>query len=120
MPELHGMSYEQRFKLLKILSLKYRRLSGDLIQLYRIVHMFDNIPYSDFFHYSPITFTRGDRYKIFITRCTSSIRQNSFVFRTVNIWNNLKYNTKSVDTINGFKNAIDEELLPIMYEYDEY
>ena len=87
--------------MLKLPSLKYRRLRGDLIQLFRIVHGFDNIIYSDFFDYSPITFTRGDRYKIFITRCSSSIRQNSFVFRSVSIWNNLKCETKSVDSING-------------------
>ena len=119
LPELECISYENRLKILKLPSLKYRRMRGDLIQLFKIIHGIDNISYEDFFNFSHITFTRGDRYKIFIKRCKSSIRQNSFIFRIVHIWNNLKYDTKSSDSINKFKNAIDRELFTLMYEFDE-
>ena len=58
-------SYEERLNFLRLPSLKYRRLRGDLIQLYKIVHGIDNIDYKSFFSYSHVNFTRGDSYKIF-------------------------------------------------------
>ena len=46
---LEGLSYRDRLIRLKLPSIKYRRLRGDLIQLYKIVHGVDNIDYADFF-----------------------------------------------------------------------
>ena len=70
------MSYEERLTFLKLPSLKYRRKRGDLIQLYKLVHGVDNIDHTLFFEFSPVTFTRGDNFNIFITRCSTSIRKN--------------------------------------------
>ena len=94
-------------------------MRGDLIQLYKIVQGVDNINYADFFEYSPITFTRGDKFKIFIARSSTLFRQNSFILRTATIWNNLLFETKNSDSINGFKNSVDRELNYLMYDYDE-
>ena len=72
-----------------------------------------------FFEYSPITFTRGDKFKIYITRSSTLFRQNSFILRTATTWNNLLFETKNAESINSFKNAIDRELRELMYDYDE-
>ena len=77
-----------------------------------------NVNYEDFFHFSQITSTRGDKFKIFIEGCSSKIRSNSFVFRTVKLWNNLKFETKDADSVNSFKNSIDKELGSLMFEFD--
>ena len=71
-----------------------------------------------FFDYSQTTFTRGDKYKIFMKRCNTSLRQNSFIHRTVTLWNSLKFQSKNADTVDGFKNAVDRELNDMMYDYD--
>ena len=83
------------------------------------VHEVDDLNCEHFFTFSQITFTRGDRYKIFIERSNTRTRQNYFINRIVNIWNNLAFSTKNVDTLNGFKNAVDRELEYLMYDYDE-
>ena len=119
LPDFEFLSYEERLRKLSLPSLKYRRLRGDLIHLYKIVHGLINIDHRKLFDYSPITFTRGDRYKIFIIRCNSQIRQNSFIARTVKAWNNLRYSTKDSDTVNSFKNNVDKELCALTYEFDE-
>ena len=72
-----------------------------------------------FFRFSHVTNTRGDKYKIYIERCNTAIRGNSFVFRMVNVWNGLSFKTKDSDSIDIFKNSIDKELNHLMYDYDE-
>ena len=111
---------EQKDGYLNLPSLKYRRIRGDLIQLYKIVHNKDDLDYSHFFTYSNVTFTRGDRYKIYIRRCRTLVRQNSFIYRIVRIWNGLKFECKNAGTINGFKNFVDIELIAMKYCYDGF
>ena len=117
--ELQGLSYADRLLFLKLPTLKYRRTRGDLIQLYKIVHGLDNVDYNSFFRYSQIDFTRGDRYKIYVSGTSTSLRHNYFVSRTVSIWNKLKFETKDSKTINSFKKSIDRELHDQMYIFDE-
>ena len=94
-------------------------MRGDLIHIYKMVHGFYNIDHKDFFTLSQVQSTRGERYKIFIERCSTHVRKNSLIFRTVNFWNNLTFKTKNSDSINCFKNVIDKELKHLMFDYDE-
>ena len=119
MLKYHNMSYEERLKYLNLPSLKYRRKRGDLIQLYKLVHSIDNIECGKFFNYSHVKYTRGDKFKILIKSSSTSVRRNSFIFRTVATWNNLKFETKNCNSMNGFKNAVDGELGALKYAYDE-
>ena len=113
------MTYGDRLKYLNLPSLKYRRRRGDLIQLYKIVHNIDNLNASNFFRYSHNTHTRGDRFKIYIGRYKTNVRQNVFLARTVSTWNKLSFKTKSANCINSFKNSIDRELKDLKYVYDD-
>ena len=117
--ELNDLSYVERLQHLKLPTLKYRRIRGDLIQMYKIVHGIDNLDYRSFFSYSHINFTRGDKYKIFVSFTSSRIRHNYFISRTVTIWNKLQFKTKDSKSINSFKNSIDRELHELMYVFDE-
>ena len=119
LPELTDMSYDERLKQLDLSSLKYRRKRGDLIQLYKLVHKIDNIDSLKFFSYSKTINTRGDRYKIFIDRCITNLRLNSFIRRTVGDWNNLCFATKDADNLNCFKNYVDKELSKIRFLFDD-
>ena len=118
LPDLFHMSYDDRLRYLKIPSLKYRRIRGDLIQLFKIVHNIDNVDASKFFKFSHNTSTRGDKFKIFLERYNTNIRKNYFISRTINLWNSLSFKSKNSGCLNGFKNAIDRELVHLRYVYD--
>ena len=100
--EISHLCYEERLKYLDLPSLKYRRMRGDLIQLYKIVHNLDKLDSSQLFTYSQVSFTRGDRFKIYMDRCKSNLRQNSFIFRTLKNWNSLSFECKSAKSLNAF------------------
>ena len=115
---MYDMTYEERLRFLDLPSLKFRRLRGDLIQLYKLVHCIDDLKPITFFNYSKTTFTRGDKYKIYMTRCRTMVRQNSFIHRTLTVWNGLKFEFKDTKTVNGFKASIDRELFHLRFIYD--
>ena len=49
---LKGVPYYSRLRLLNLTSLELRRLRGDLIQVYKIVHGLENLSFSDFFRFA--------------------------------------------------------------------
>ena len=54
LPELKGLSYGERLKSLKLPTMHHRRKRYDLIQLFKIVHGYEDI--------EPEKFFEGDRY----------------------------------------------------------
>ena len=92
--DINDMSYDERLKYLNLPSLKYRRLRGDLIQMYKLVHKIYDFESVNIFTFSNIAFTRGDKYKIFIERCQTTLRQHYFVHGIVQTWNNTSFATK--------------------------
>ena len=118
-PVLRDMSYEDRLKSLDLPTLKYRRIRGDLIQLFKVVHNIDNLNAAHFFKFSHNTSTRGDKFKIYQERYNTNIRKNYFITRTISIWNKLSYSSKESNSINIFKNAIDKELCHLRYIFDQ-
>ena len=79
----------------------------------------DNLSPSLFLNFSQNVNTRGDKYKIFVTRCHTNIRQHTLIRRSVSDWNNLRYDTKDARTLNQFKNLLDKELNYLTFEFDE-
>ena len=59
-----SLSYEQRLQHLKLTSLELRRLRGDLIQVFKIVHGFDRLSFDNFFNLSHNNYTRGHGLKL--------------------------------------------------------
>jgi hypothetical protein len=43
-PGLKGKSYDERYKIMKLPSLSYRRVRGDLIEAYKYTHCLCNVP----------------------------------------------------------------------------
>jgi hypothetical protein len=114
-PNLHNKSYEERLKMLGLTTLEDRRKRGDLIQMYKIEHGFNQI---DWYHplgkapncdgEAPSSSTRSHKriYRQFVKSCPA--RQNFFSNRTANKWNELPNDLINVNTINKFKNKHDE------------
>ena len=94
-------------------------MRGDLILLYKIIHNKNNFNVNDLLTFSSMSSTRGSMNKIFIEGYNTNLRQNSFVLRSAKYWNALSDQTKSSETVNGFKNRIDKERSALFYDFDE-
>ena len=49
---LNDLTYEQRIRRLGITTLEFRRIRGDLIEVFKIIKGFDKVDYLEFFHLS--------------------------------------------------------------------
>ena len=60
-------SYEERLRVVKLPTLKYRRIRGDMIEVYKIINGIYDRPSetSVNFRISTLNFTRGHEYKLF-------------------------------------------------------
>ena len=62
---MHHMSYENRLRIIKLPSLEYRQLRGDLIQVFKIAkNFYDPISTESIFDFETSSRLRGHMYKI--------------------------------------------------------
>ena len=114
LPELKGLSYGERLESLKLPTMHYRRKRYDLIQLFKIVHGYEDIKPDKFFEFND-NCTRGHLFKIVKPRCEKTLRLNSFPVRCINKWNTLSEDIVCSDTVFKFKTRLDKVLLPERY-----
>ena len=114
LPELKGLFYGERLKSLKLPTMHHRRKRYDLIQLFKIVHGYEDIEPEKFFEFND-NCTRGHLFKIVKPRCQKSLRMNSFPVRCINKWNSLNEEIVCSDTVLKFKIRLDKILLPDRY-----
>jgi len=73
---------------LNLYSLKYRRLRGDMIEVFKILHhMYDSSVAPELIRNTSTT--RGNNYKLLNHTFHYNFRKFSFAARIVNIWNSL-------------------------------
>ena len=118
LPEMAHLSYEERLQKLQLPSLKFRRLRGDLIQLYNMVHDEDSFNFNKFFTFAKNQGTRGHNFKLYIHPCNKNVRKYSFSFRCTNIWNNLSNPTVNAFNVDHFKKLLDWDLSDKIFNYD--
>ena len=114
--KLSNLSYDERLRSLKLPSLKYRRLRGDLITVYNIIKQ-DNVDDS-ILTLSNTKVTRGHDLKLYKENSKTNFRKFSFSQRVINYWNALTTNTVHANTVNAFKKLLDENLKNLHYVYD--
>ena len=118
LPELRGLTYSERLESLKLPTLLYRRKRYDLIQLYKIVHGYEDVKPEKFFEFND-NCTRGHLFKIQKQTCKKTLRLNSFPMRCINQWNSLSEEIVSSDTVLKFKTGLDKFLLSDRYNLTE-
>ena len=65
LPSMKELSYERRLRLLKLPSLRFRRMRGDMIEVFKILKgLYDNTVTSDLLELSHNTQTRGNLLKL--------------------------------------------------------
>ena len=116
---LKHKSYEDRLKSLRLPSLTFRRLRGDLIEAYKIIHnIYDPITTSKLLkRVSNSSITRKHN-SLNLTKIRTNKNAYKFFFtnRINNIWNNLPNYIVNAKNLNLFKNKVDAHFRAIMYE----
>ena len=115
-PKLKSLSYENRLRRLNLTTLEYRRHCTDVHQVYRFLNGINNIDSSHFFYFST-NITKGDSLKLLEPRANTSIRQNSFSHRVINLWNDLQDEVVSSDSLNIFKNKLEKAWANKTFKY---
>ena len=104
----------ERLEGLNLPTLHYRRKRYDLIQLYKIVHGFEDIEPGKFEFNDNCT--RGHlTFKIQKPSCRKKLRMNAFPVR----WNSLIEEIITSDTVLKFKTRLDRHLQPDRFNLAE-
>ena len=92
-------------------SLRFRRLRGDLIQVFKILNGFDNVNVERILKLcqESMSNTRNSLLKNFITQSQTNKKRFSLNNRIAHYWNNLANNTKVSNSLNTFKNHLAQE-----------
>ena len=117
------LTYEQRLKWLKLPTLSYRRLRGDMIETYKILtgkynsDVMNNLTEHGLTDQTTRT-TRGHDYKLKTESPRLDIQKYSFFSRITNIWNRLPDNIVNAPSKDSFKNKINQfwQNHPILYD----
>ena len=115
-PILHELEYEERLRRLDLPSMSYRRIRGDMIEVYKYTH--------GIYHTDQIlvldedTSRRGHNYKLKKQFCNSATRSNFFSFRVVDTWNGLPWAVVNSPSLNAFKARLDRLWSKLKYKID--
>ena len=107
---LGHLSYEERLQRLGLFSLEKRRLRGDMIETYKIMHGRDRVDRGTFFSLSHNTRTRGHPLKLSVGRVKTDKRKYFFTQRVIGVWNSLPQEVVMASGLDAFKRGLDRFL----------
>ena len=110
--EIKHLDYKERLKRLKLPTLVYRRLRGDIIETYKITSGKYDSEISNLFQMYNTqqhrTGMRGHSKKIFKKRPRLNIKKNFFTHRIIDTWNSLPENVVSAPSLKAFERRLDK------------
>ncbi|MCQ7056700.1 reverse transcriptase domain-containing protein, partial [Clostridioides difficile] len=109
-PGMRSLPYEERLKHLKLPSLAFRRLRGELIETFKILKGFDDVRKENLFNLNENNVTRNNGLKLVGKRFNTNISKNYYTNKVINSWNSLPAEVVAADSINSFKNRLDKHL----------
>ena len=121
LPKMQEKPYEQRLRRLKLPTLRFRRMRGDMIETFKILSgIYDDKVTSGIFELIENSVTRGNSRKIKKQRCARDIRKYSFANRVIDIWNSLPESIIGSTSVHQFENRLDKhwERHPMRYDYN--
>ena len=104
---LKRLPYKDRLIHLGLPTLKYRRLRGDMIEVYKILNDQYDSAVCPTLTRNFDTRTRGNSLKLQLDHCKTNTRKFSFSVRVIKIWNSLPNTAVTASSLNGFKNRLD-------------
>ena len=122
LPTLKDLPYEERLKKLKLPTLAYRRVRGDMIETFKILGgVYDASVCGELLEKQEDRRTRGHSKKLFKRKSRLDKRKYAFCNRVVNTWNNLPATVVDADNVACFEKRLDItwEIQEIRYNYKE-
>ena len=124
LPCCTGLEYDERLKSLDLPCLLYRKLRGDMIEVYKMLSgSYDNnikppLLLKDDMN---IRQTRGNGKMLYKEKCNKDIRRNFFRNRVINFWNDLPEKVVQAPSIKSFENRLDKywRKYNIKYDFDK-
>ena len=118
---LGSLEYSERLRKLDLPTLVYRRARGDMIEVFKHMHIYDpdSLPH----HCLQLQqhASRKHDFQLVWRRPRDGVRGpqcNSFYHRIVTSWNDLPTNTVKATSIDGFKNALDDAWMEAPFKFD--
>ena len=110
LPGMRDKSYEERLRVLKLPTLKYRRIRGDMINTFKILNGFHKRQICPKMKLTiDITGRQGrNSLALYQDRSNTNIRKYSFSQRIVAIWNTLPDEIVKAPSVNCFKARLDK------------
>ena len=118
-PTMKGLTYEERLKKLKLPTLTYRRLRGDMIEVYKIMHHIYDPEVADILKPAIYMGGRGHNFKLFHPHSRTSLRKNFFTVRVVEKWNQLPSEVVNAPSVLAFERRLDKHWSrqPMLYDW---
>ena len=110
---LKGKDYRQRLEELCITTLEERRERGDLIQAYKVLTGKERVSFETWFQMCAAledrtgTRARAGMFNVERLEGRLELRKNFWSVRVADKWNQLPDLVKSANTVNSFKNGLD-------------
>ena len=126
-PGFKSLTYPERLQKLKLPTLTYRRLRGDLIEAYKILTAkYDSEVCNNFIKLrndcvSPdAPATRGNSLKMYKEKCILEVRKNGFPHRIFDIWNDIPNSIVRAEKLVEFEKCLDNFMEPqsMIYDYE--
>ena len=115
---VRDLPYSERLKKLKLPSLRFRRLRGDVIEAYKLLSGIYDTSLPQLLQQDHNRSTRGHSLKLQKKRWSTSLRGNAFTNRIVNVWNALPEEIVTAPSLNSFKNRLDKHWSDHPWRYD--
>lgn len=114
-------TYPARLRKLKLPTLAYRRLRGDMIQVYKLVAKgYDKSLPNLFTSQESESNLRGHAYKLPVERYRLDIKKYNFTTRVRKIWNDLPEKVLNSSDVKAFEIALDKHWEDQDLMYDNY
>ena len=113
-PELRELTYKERLIKLKLPTLAYRRLRGDMIEVYKLTQGKYDPDVSDLLCKQEDVVpeaagrTRGHSQKLYKRKHRLEVRKHNFTFRVVDPWNSLPESVVSAPSLASFERRLDK------------
>ena len=115
--EIQNKSYEERMESMRVPSPAYRRMKGNVIEIYKYTHNIYKVP-SKPFQLDNDESRRNNGYNLLKTRCVTLIRRNFFGNRVLKWWNALPSEVVQAPNLNTFKARLNKHWKEYWYIID--
>ena len=101
------MSYEERLRDLGLPTLRFRRIRGDMIEVFKVAHNLYDKRSAVNLNFCDSARTRGHQYRLFPQHVHYDLRKHFFSNRVISAWNSLPEFVVSAHNVNSFKSRLD-------------